>query len=80
MSGKIFVRVNACFDTEGRMIPTELIWDDGRRFEITRVINSCRAASLRAGGQGTRYTCVINGAVRYIFFDGLRWFVEPRIQ
>lgn len=37
-----------------------------------------RAASLKAGGTGLRYRCLIGGRERYLFFEDPRWFVEQR--
>lgn len=38
-----------------------------------------RAASLRAGGVGLRYTCIINGKTSHLFYeDNNKWFVEKR--
>ena len=76
MSSKIFVEVLAKFDTAGQMTPVTLIWQDGRRFDIDKVLNVCRAASLKAGGQGQRYTCKICGKEVYLFYEVDRWFME----
>jgi len=50
--------------------------DDGRRFEVDRVLDVTKAASLKAGGRGTRYKCRIRGKEIYLFFDDEKWFVE----
>ena len=76
---KIFVEVFARHDRQGQIPPEAIIWQDGRLFAIDKVLDVRPAASLRAGGQGMRYTCDIRGNVRYLFCenDGL-WFVEGR--
>ncbi len=56
MARKVFVEVTAKFDTEGRIIPLSLLWEDGTVYEINRVLDVRRAASLKAGGMGIRYT------------------------
>ncbi len=76
MARKVFVEVTARFDREGRMLPLSLTWEDGRTFEIDRVLDVRRAASLKAGGQGIRYACRILGRERYLFLEEGRWFVE----
>ncbi|MBQ3514507.1 MAG: hypothetical protein IJA32_12050 [Lachnospiraceae bacterium] len=39
----------------------------------------CRAASLRAGGVGMRYTCIIDGKESHLYYeDNNMWFVEGR--
>lgn len=50
MRSKIFVEVTARFDTDGSLTPLDLVWEDGRRYPIDRVLDVRRAASLKAGG------------------------------
>ena len=82
---KIYVRVSTLFDMDGTMLPRVLMWKDGQRFKIDRVVNIKPAYSMKAGGQGDRYTVMINGQQRYLFFERSsyltgnnvgRWFVE----
>ncbi len=73
---KRYVDVVARFDTDGRIIPIKLMWHDGAVFYIDRVLDICRAASLKAGGAGIRYTCRINNRETYLFLEETRWFVE----
>ena len=83
---KKYVKVIAEFDEAGRITPLELIWEDGRRFEITHVTDVRRAASTKAGGTGYRYTVTIEGKQRYIWLEdmkfgkliGGRWFTESK--
>ena len=76
---KVYVTVNANFSPEGILMPKCIIWEDGRKFEINRVKDCCRRASLKAGGVGIRYTCVINGREHYLFYEeNNRWFVEGK--
>lgn len=52
-------------------------WEDGRKYEITRVKDKRRAASTRAGGVGERYTCVVDGKEIFLFYeDNNMWFME----
>ena len=56
------------------------ITDDGHRYEIQRIKDICRAASLKAGGAGLRYTCVIDGRESHLFYeDNNMWFVEEKV-
>ena len=74
---KVYVNVMAEFTRDGRLMPRTIIWEDGKKYEIQRVKDCRRAASLRAGGVGVRYTCVINGQEKYLFYeDNNMWFVE----
>ena len=51
---KVYVGVKATFDADGRMIPTSVIWEDGREYIIDKVTDIRQAAAMRAGGQGDR--------------------------
>lgn len=73
---KIFVKITAEHDTKGRVTPKFLHWDDGRKFEVDKVMDVRIAASLKAGGQGMRYTCRISGKQVYLFCDDGLWFIE----
>lgn len=73
---KVYVKVKAEFDTEGCIRPVTMTWEDGTVYEIDRVLEAKRAASMKAGGIGTRYTVRILGKVRYLWFENPAWFVE----
>lgn len=77
---KIYVGVTVYYDIAGNITPLSIHWEDGRVFEIDRVLDSRRAASLKAGGMGIRYTVRIQGQERYLFYElgqpPERWFVE----
>lgn len=73
---KRYVDVVARFDTDGRIIPVKLLWHDGTVFFIDKVLDIRKAASLKAGGAGIRYTCCINNRETYVFLEENRWFVE----
>ena len=77
---KVFVEVIAKFDPDGVVTPLAIIWEDGRRFEIERVLDMRRAASLKAGGIGIRYTCRIRNKETYLYYEGPNWFVEQVIS
>ncbi len=77
---KVYVEVLAVFRRDGRLRPLALKWEDGQRYSIDRVIDIRRAASLKAGGTGMRYTCVVCGRQTYLYFEDedWRWFVERK--
>lgn len=52
------VKVEAIFFPNGQIEPKAFWWESGRRYEIDQVVDVCRAASLKAGGIGVRYTCM----------------------
>lgn len=77
LSNKVYVDVLAEFSKDGLLIPKEITWEDGRKYEITRVKDQRRAASTRAGGVGERYTCVVDGKEIFLFYeDNNMWFME----
>ena len=73
---KINLQVNADFDLDGNIRPRAITWEDGRVFEIDRVLDVRRAASLKAGGLGIRYICRIRGKEVRLFNDEGHWFME----
>lgn len=84
---KVSVSVRVEFDEDGIMLPRELTWEDGEKFEIDRVLDIRQAPALKAGGQGDRYTIMVKGKQSYLFFERSanltgnvigRWFVEWR--
>ena len=84
---KVYVAVKADFREDGLMLPREITWENGHKYEIDRVTDVRPAAAMRAGGQGDRYTVMIGGHQSYLFFERStnlagnnigRWFVERR--
>ena len=77
LSDKVYVDVLAEFSKDGLLIPKEITWEDGRKYEITRVKDKRRVASTKAGGVGERYTCVVDGKEIFLFYeDNNMWFME----
>ena len=77
-SPKVYVTVVAKFNTDGKLIPLSVEWEDGRVFVVDKVLDIRRAASLKAGGSGIRYTVMICRKETYLFLEEDRWFVERR--
>ena len=86
---KVYVSVLVAFDSNGTMHPRSLVWEDGHRYDIDKVLDIRQAAAMKAGGQGDRYTIVVNGQRSYLFFERStnvsgnnigRWFVERTMQ
>lgn len=78
MARKVYVAVTARFDLDGAVTPLSIEWEDGRVFEVDKILDSRRAASLKAGGIGMRYLCRIQNKETYLFFEEPRWFVEGK--
>ena len=66
-TNKVYVDVTAVFSKEGQLKPVSVIWQDGHIYEIQRITDIRRAASLKAGGVGMRYTCIIDGKETHLF-------------
>lgn len=84
---KVYVAVKADFAENGKMIPRQITWEDGIKYEIDRVLDVRQAVAMKAGGQGDRYTVQICDQQSYLFFerntnltgDNIgRWFVERK--
>ena len=84
---KVYVPVEVQFRSDGVMLPRRITWEDGTNYEIDRVTDIRQAAAMRAGGQGDRYTVLINGKQSFLFFERSpdqtgnnigRWFVERK--
>ncbi|MBQ8427524.1 MAG: hypothetical protein IJX16_07200 [Clostridia bacterium] len=79
---KVYVGVVAKFSADGGLRPMEIIWKDGQRFTVDRVKYIERAPSRVGGILTKRYTVIINGFEKQLYFDerGERWFVERKLQ
>ena len=79
---RCFVDVMTRFDELGSIEPLAILWSDGRKFEIDRILDKGNSAS-EAGGAGYRFIVKIEGKSRNLYLsndydrDGiLCWFVE----
>ena len=78
-SCKVYVNVTAEFTKDDRLLPKSFVWKDDHVYEIQRVTDIRRAASLRAGGAGLRYTCIVDGKESHLYYeDNNMWFMEAR--
>ena len=84
---KVYVNVRVDFNSDGRMMPRRITWENGEKYTVDRVVDIKPAPVLRSGGQGDRYTIIVNGIQSYIWFERSaditganlgKWFVERR--
>lgn len=77
---KVFVPVIVRHEPDGSMKPLCVEWEDGRKFEVDKILDIRRSASLKAGGCGFRYTVRMKGRQAYLFYDlsDKKWFVEAK--
>ncbi len=78
LSDKVYVRVLTEFTKEGSCRPLSITWEDGHEYFIDRIIDVRKAVSLKAGGAGLRYTCLIDGKRSFLFREEDKWFVERK--
>lgn len=72
---KKYVNVVTLIDKEGNLKPLILVWDDGTKYPIDKILDVRKAAS-QVGGCGIRYECRIANANRNLFYERNRWFLE----
>ena len=70
---KVYVQVDSERLESGEIVPLTISWQDGRIWNIDRVIHSCR--SLDGEFEGIRYTVIIGSAEKYIYRAGHAWYV-----
>lgn len=75
---KQYVPVVVRFDTEGKLRPLVIEFDEEHKYPVDSVLDVRRAACQRVGGVGDRYTCQINGQVTYLWMEKGIWFVEAK--
>ena len=77
---KVYVKVIMIQDEEGNIQPLQIVWEDGKVFDVDKVVYRCRASSTKVGGTGMRYTIRIRGKETFLYYseDENRWFVEGK--
>jgi hypothetical protein len=53
-SSKVYIEITAQHDINGKIRPLTIKWEDGRVFEVDRLLDVRQAASLKGGGMGIR--------------------------
>lgn len=74
---KVYVDVLAKYQASGFVKPLWIVWPDGRKFEIDRILDVRKAAS-DVGGQGYRFTCRICNQEKFLFLEENKWFMEGK--
>jgi len=79
---KVYVEVNADHKPDGTILPRSFVWEDGNRYEVDKIIDIRRAASLKAGGAGLRYTVRVGKRETFMYLEEDhsvdRWFMERK--
>lgn len=77
---KKYVPVVVRFDTEGKLRPLEIEFDEEHKYPVDKVLDVRRAACQSVGGVGDRYTVRIQGRETYLWLERGRWFVSARAE
>ncbi len=84
---KVYVPVLVDYDINGNARPLVITWQDGRKYKIDRVTEVRLGTASPTGGSGDRYTILIQGRVRKLYFERKtnltahtigRWYVEGK--
>lgn len=68
----VYVKVAVEFQKNGPMIPKTIEWEDGRTFEIQRVLDDDGTMTY----PGVKYVCLVNGQKVHLIYDqNNRFFV-----
>lgn len=70
MSNKVYVDVLAEFSKDGLLIPKEITWEDGRKYEITRVKDKRRGSIFYHSGIRKSNTLFIGNVRVVLYFPG----------
>lgn len=85
---KVYIEVDVHFREDGVMLPTAVIWEDGCRYPVDKVLSIRPGYAAKAGGQGDKYTIQVQGRQTCIYFERQmdcssrvigRWFAERKI-
>lgn len=61
---------------DGQAVPKAILWEDGRKFSIDKILDIRRAAATKCGGVGIRYICRVCNKEIKIFDEEGKWFLE----
>lgn len=70
---KVYVSIESITYADGYIVPLKIFWNDGRTWDIKRVIHM--AESVNDEFEGIRYTILIGSAVKNIYRLGSSWYV-----
>ncbi len=78
---KVYVAMILRISEDGKMSPLAVEWENGQRYDITKIIDVRQAPPRHVGSSPTvRYTVDIAGSRRELYHEGERWFVEKLIN
>ncbi len=72
---KRFLTVKARFHADGSMLPLIIIRDNGAEYPNSNVIGVKFYPTVMAVKGGVKFTCVILGKIRELYFEEQRWYI-----
>lgn len=75
---KVYVNVGVIANTAGEWMPQKIYWEDGRQFEVERVAEVKESVSMEKGCTDKRYTCIIKGKPKHLYYENPKWCVEVK--
>ncbi|MFA6282224.1 MAG: hypothetical protein WCY05_06980 [Candidatus Omnitrophota bacterium] len=75
---KKYVDIIIKVSTSGKVTPMAILWDDGRKYDIDKVID-VRYSASQTGEGGIRYKCLVQGKEVFVFEEQGKkrlWFIE----
>lgn len=60
----------------GSVKPLFLIWEDGVKYTIDRILDIQKTIGGQADEKGILYRCLISGHKKNIYMENDRWYVE----
>ena len=75
---KRYLVLDVRISTEGRLRTQHIIFYKRQGYKIDKIKDICRRAA-DVGGVGDRYTCMIQGKERELWFEDGRWFVAAKV-
>ncbi len=78
MFTKKYIDVVVLHSKHGTISPVFIIWEDGTKYSVEKILQVIPKSSLKVNGDGIRYTCKIHGKIRYLFFEQNKWFIETK--
>ncbi len=76
MARRAYLGVYTYTTPQGLVLPSRIRWEDGKEWEIDRVLDVRPGVARKAGGVGTRYLVRIGAHERELFLVDGRWFAE----
>lgn len=69
------INVKTIMKETGEIVPLAVVWENGKEYQIDRVL-SVRPAPSKSGGYGLRYEVCILGQIKFLYLDQFVWFID----